>query len=99
MSLVSDAFAEQNEKNPQNTQNPNRLLSGGLSLLAAAAAAAAAVAAAAVLDLLQKWLSEVLPGNVALGSFQPPFCSLHFVHSFLCFPQPLTQGRCALSTR
>ena len=29
MSLVSDAFAKQNEKNPQNTQNPNRLLSGG----------------------------------------------------------------------
>lgn len=70
MSLVSDAFAKQNEKNPQNTQNPNRLLSGGLSFLAAAAAATAAVvAAAAVLDLLEKWLSEVLPGNVALGSF------------------------------
>jgi len=72
MSLVSDAFAKQNEKNPQNTQNPNRLLSGGLSFLAAAAAAAATaavVAAAAVLDLLEKWLSEVLPGNVALGSF------------------------------
>lgn len=98
MSLVSDAFAKQNEKNPQNTQNPNRLLSGGLSFLAAAAAAAA-VAAAALVDLLQKWLSEVLPGSVALGSFQPPFCLLHFVHSFLCFPQPLTQGRCALSTR
>ena len=60
MSLVSDAFAKQNEKNPQNTQNPNRLLSGGLSFL---------VAAAALLDLLEKWLSEVLPGNVALGSF------------------------------
>lgn len=72
MSLVSDAFAKQNEKNPQNTQNPNRLLSGGLSFLVAAAAAAATaavVAAAALLDLLEKWLSEVLPGNVALGSF------------------------------
>lgn len=62
MSLVSDAFAKQNEKNPQNTQNPNRLLSGGLSFLVAAAAAA-------LLDLLEKWLSEVLPGNIALGSF------------------------------
>ena len=45
---------------------------GGLSFLGAAAAAAATaavVAAAALLDLLEKWLSEVLPGNVALGSF------------------------------
>lgn len=46
-------------------------LSGGLSSLVAAAAAAAtaAVVAAALPSLLEKWLSEVLPGNVALGSF------------------------------
>lgn len=37
-------------------------------------AAAAAVAAAAPLDLLvEKWLSEVLPGNTARGSFVAPF--------------------------
>lgn len=34
----------------------------------------AAAAAAALLDLLlEKWLSEVLPGNVALGSSVAPF--------------------------
>lgn len=47
----------------------------GLFHVAAAAAATAAIAAAAasLLDLLEKWLSEVLPGNVALGSSVAPF--------------------------
>lgn len=38
-----------------------------------AAAAAAAAAPAPPVDLLEKWLSEVLPGNVAPGSFAAPF--------------------------
>lgn len=55
------------QKNPQNTQNPNRLLSGGFSLVAAAAAAATVAASAAAFWPLRNGL-EAWPGNVALGS-------------------------------
>lgn len=44
-----------------------------MGLFHAAAAAVAAAIATPLLDLLEKWLSEVLPGNVALGSFAAPF--------------------------
>lgn len=66
MSLVYDAFAKQNKKNPQNTQmKPKPPSEWGFH--------DAVAAVAALLDLLEKWLSEVLPGNVASGSFVAPF--------------------------
>lgn len=50
------------------------LLPPPLLLLLPLAAAAAVAAAAALLDLLlEKWLSEVLPGNTARGSLVAPF--------------------------